>query len=82
MKKLIIAIIAGILALGSAAQAPRANYRVVPLPESINGIKGNDFKLTGNCLIDYPKGNRDMERNAIMLSEYIEELMQMNASDS
>ena len=80
MKKLIIAIIAGILALGSAAQAPRANYRVVPLPESINGIKGNDFKLTGNCLIDYPKGNRDMKRNAIMLSEYIEELTGMHLS--
>ena len=80
MKKLIIALIAGILALGSAAQAPRANYRVVPLPERIDGIKNADFRLTEACLVNYPTGNRDMERNAIMLSEYIEELTGMHLS--
>lgn len=80
MKKLIIALIAGLLALGSAAQAPRANYRVIPLPEDINGIKGGDFKLTSDCLIDYPMGDHAMERNAAMLSGYIEELTGMHLS--
>ena len=80
MKKLIIALIAGILALGSAAQMPRANYRVVPLPERIDGIKSADFVLTGDCLVNYPTGNRDMERNATMLSEYIEDLTGMHLS--
>ena len=54
-------------------QTPRADYRVVPLPGSINGIKSADFKLTDQCLINYPTGNRDMERNAMMLSQYVEE---------
>ena len=80
MKKSIIALIAGILALGSAAQMPRANYRVVPLPERIDGIKSADFVLTGDCLVNYPTGNRDMERNATMLSEYIEDLTGMHLS--
>ena len=80
MNKYIIALIAGMLALGSAAQTPRANYRVVPLPERIDGIKGNDFKLTSDCLIDYPIGNRAMERIAGMLSDYIEEMTGMHIS--
>ena len=63
------------LCLGVAnAQTPRADYRVVPLPSSINGIKSADFRLTDQCLVNYPKGNRDMERNAALLSKYIEEL--------
>ena len=62
------------------AQAPRADYRVVPLPNSINGIKSTDFTLTDQCLINYPRGNRDMERNAMMLSQYIEELTGMHLS--
>jgi hexosaminidase len=62
------------------AQTPRADYRVVPLPDEINGIKSADFRLTEQCLINYPTGNREMERNASMLSQYIEELTGIHLS--
>ncbi len=68
------------LASAAMAQGSRADYRVVPLPDRIDGIKSADFKLTNLCLIDYPLGNRDMERNAAMLSGYIEELAGMHLS--
>ena len=68
------------LASAAMAQGSRADYRVVPLPDRIDGIKSADFKLTNRCLIDYPLGNRDMERNAAMLSGYIEELAGMHLS--
>ena len=58
----------------------RANYQVIPLPSTINGVKSVDFKLTENCLINYPTGDRNMERNAKMLSEYIEELTGLHLS--
>ena len=66
-----------VMALGQNA---RADYRVVPLPGSINGIKSADFKLNEQCLINYPTGNRDMERNAMMLSQYVEELTGIHLS--
>lgn len=71
---------AATLVATAMAQVPRADYRVVPLPDVINGIKSADFKLTDQCLINYPTGNRDMERNASMLSGYIEDLTGMHLS--
>ena len=68
------------LASAAIAQGNRADYRVVPLPDRIDGIKSADFKLTNRCLIDYPIGNRDMERNAAMLSQYVEELTGIHIS--
>ena len=62
------------------AQGGHADYRVIPLPDRIDGIKSADFTLTDQCLINYPRGNRDMERNAMMLSQYIEELTGMHLS--
>ena len=75
MKKLLLIIAAwmSVVAIGMA-QTPRADYRVVPLPDAINGIKSADFSLTPQRLINYPTGNRDMERNALFLSQYIEEM--------
>ena len=73
---LLIALVS-VMALG---QSPRADYRVVPLPGTINGIKNADFKLNEQCLINYPTGNRDMERNAMMLSKYVEELTGIHLS--
>ena len=67
-----------LIAVTAMAQVPTADYRVVPLPNAINGIKSADFKLTEQRLINYPTGNRDMERNAAMLSQYIEELTGMH----
>ena len=69
-----------LMAVTAMAQVPTADYRVVPLPNVINGIKSADFKLTEQRLINYPTGNRDMERNAAMLSQYIEELTGMHLS--
>ena len=75
MKKLLLIIAAWmtVTALGMA-QTPRADYRVIPLPDAINGIKGADFLLNQQRLINYPTGDRDMERNALFLSQYIEEM--------
>ncbi len=81
MKHLIMTcLMAATLVVTAMAQVPRADYRVVPLPDVINGIKSADFKLTDQCLINYPTGNRDMERNASMLSGYIEDLTGIHLS--
>ena len=73
-------LMASMLASAAMAQGNRADYRVVPLPDRIDGIKSADFKLTEQCLVNYPTGNRDMERNATMLSEYIEDLSGLHLS--
>ncbi|MBR6432678.1 MAG: beta-N-acetylhexosaminidase, partial [Muribaculaceae bacterium] len=75
MKKarIVLAILMTMVVMCAKAQVPLADYRVVPLPERIDGIKDNVFNLTEARLIDYPMGNRAMERNAILLSQYIEE---------
>ena len=75
-----LCLLLSMVAMPLLSQSPRADYRVVPLPDHIDGIKDKDFKLNGNCLIDYPAGNRDMERNAAMLSGYIEELTGLHLS--
>ena len=64
----------------ATAQVGRADYRVVPLPDRIDGVKSADYVLTGDCLINYPTGNREMERNAKLLGEYIEDLTGMHLS--
>ena len=66
-----LALLVTVTAMG---QTGRADYRVVPLPDRIDGVKSADFVLNSDCLINYPTGNRDMERNATMLSGYIEEM--------
>ncbi len=80
MKQLVTFLITVMFSVVALAQSPRADYRVVPLPDEINGIKSADFRLTEKCLINYPTGNREMERNASMLSQYIEELTGIHLS--
>ena len=65
--------------MGATAQGRRADYRIVPLP-GIHGIKSADFQLTGQTLINYPTGDRVMERNATLLSAYVEELTGIHLS--
>lgn len=72
-RRLIASLMVAAVTTIAVAQVPRADYRVVPLPDRIDGIKDNVFTLNERCLIDYPMGNRDMERNAILLSQYIEQ---------
>ena len=74
---LLLALLATFTAMG---QTGRADYRVVPLPDRIDGVKSADFVLNSDCLINYPTGNRAMELNAIMLSEYIEQLTGIHLS--
>ena len=69
-----------LMAVAAWSQVPRADYRVIPLPSSINGIKSADFRLSEQCMVNYPAGNRDMERNAAMLSQYVEELTGIHLS--
>ena len=80
MRHLVAVLVAGLVAMGAVAQKNLANYRTVPLPERIDGIKNSNFRLTDACLVNYPTGNREMERNAAMLSGYIEELTGMHLS--
>ncbi len=69
-----------LFAVAAMAQGNRADYRVIPLPDRIDGIKAADFRLTEQCLVNYPVGNREMERNAAMLSRYIEDVTGMHLS--
>lgn len=77
---LIATLLMALVSVMALGQNARADYRVVPLPGSINGIKSADFKLNEQCLINYPTGNRDMERNAMMLSQYVEEVTGIHLS--
>ena len=80
MRNLILTSLLAVICIAATAQGSRADYRVVPLPDRIDGIRGADFRLTENCIINYPTGQRDMERNAALLSQYVEELTGMHLS--
>ena len=80
MKHLMISLLVAIVAMTATAQGNKADYRVVPLPDRIDGIKGADFRLTEQSLVNYPAGDRNMERNAAMLSQYVEEMTGMHLS--
>ena len=75
-----ISLLVAIVAMTATAQGNKADYRVVPLPDRIDGIKGADFRLTEQSLVNYPAGDRNMERNAAMLSQYVEEMTGMHLS--
>ncbi|MBO4803780.1 MAG: beta-N-acetylhexosaminidase [Muribaculaceae bacterium] len=74
---LLMAVMIAVIAM---AQTGKADYRIVPLPDRIDGIKSADFRLTDKCLINYTMGDRAMERNAAMLSRYIEDMTGMHLS--
>ena len=80
MRHFMISLLVAIVAMTATAQGNKADYRVVPLPDRIDGIKGADFRLTEQCLVNYPAGDRNMERNAAMLSQYVEEMTGMHLS--
>ena len=74
MRHFMISLLVAIVAMTATAQGNKADYRVVPLPDRIDGIKGADFRLTEQSLVNYPAGDRNMERNAAMLSHYVEQI--------
>ena len=59
--------------LSCTDNTPKADYRVVPLPQEITEKSGSDFVLNAETQIVYPKDNAVMERNANFLAEYIKE---------
>ena len=59
--------------LSCTDNTPKADYRVVPLPQEITEKSGSDFVLNAETQIVYPKDNAVMERNAEFLAEYIKE---------
>lgn len=78
--ELITFMVAVFIAISSFAQDNRADYKVIPLPDAINGIKDKDFNLSCQTIINYPMGNREMERIATMLSNYAEEMTKIHLS--
>lgn len=60
------------MTVATAASAAQADYRVVPLPQSINSTKGEGYLLQEGKQIVY-EGGEEMARNATFLSQYIAE---------
>ncbi len=56
-----------------ASEAGQADYRVVPLPESIAMCGGEPFVITSNTTIVYDSGNAALGRDAAFLADYIAE---------
>lgn len=78
MRKTLISIVgilcfAGILFAQSASN-PRANYRVIPLPNDISLQATSAFVLNSKVQILYPTKNEKMKKNAAFLSQYLKEM--------
>ena len=72
MKKSLIAIIFVLALLPSMMLAAgKADYNVVPLPNSIHAVKGEPFVLTASSRIVCTATDEAMRRNAQFLSDYI-----------
>ena len=53
--------------------AQTAHYNVVPLPKSIQYANAGDFILNSQTTIAYPKGNKALHQNAMLLAQYIQQ---------
>ncbi len=73
MKRSILTCVALLVALitSSLAVASTADYRVVPLPKSIEALKGKPFVLNASTVICVPGGDAAVKRNAELLHDYI-----------
>ncbi len=81
MKKIIVSILfmlAAVPCMMSAADV--ADYNVVPLPSSIQNVKGEAFVVNANTRVVYPAGNADLQRDAEFLAEYIHEATNIKVS--
>lgn len=71
-KKLaILALSATLVACGG--KVVEADYNIIPLPNQITNIEGEDFALKSSTQILYPENNPELERVANFLSDYIKE---------
>ena len=57
----------------SSGVIQQANYEVIPLPQEIKITTGN-FVLNDRTSIVYPKDNKEMQQNANLLAEYIQQM--------
>ena len=73
MKRNIFAVAMLSCMLLSCTNKATADYRIVPLPQEITMTNGKGFTLSERTMIAYQGGNRQMERNAEFLAEYIKE---------
>ena len=60
------------------ANAQRTDYRVVPLPQRIEYVKGEPFVMSRNTVITYDTQNDKMKRNALFLAEYVAKAAKLN----
>ena len=76
MKNNILVIIGiAILTLSSCQkQIETADYQVVPLPKEISLTDEKPFILDKNTVIEYPKNQTDMQKEADFLADYIEDI--------
>lgn len=70
MKKIYLTICTLIVSLSLFAQ--KADYNVVPMPETVNLVAKASFVLNSDTRVAYAEGCEDMERNARFLQEYIQ----------
>ena len=75
MRKTTIALLLTIsVAIGAQQVAPRADYRVVPLPTSVQTDTTQVFTLQSGMGIAFDEKLPAMERNAKFLCQWVEEL--------
>lgn len=72
----------GIMLTACSGKVVEADYNVIPLPNQITKIEGEDFSLKSSTQILYPENNPELERVANFLSEYISEATKINIKPS
>ena len=80
IKRLRLCTLAWCFVIVAAAQAQRVNYDVVPLPRSIQQDTLHSFVLQQGMGIVFDESNADLQRNALFLSEWVEELTGISLS--
>ena len=78
MKKLIIAF--GLALLPALASAQRADFRIIPLPKTIQVDTAQTFALTEQMSIGYDSSNPEIGRIVSWLREYLDETAGVNLS--
>ena len=80
IKRLRLCTLAWCFVIAATAQPPRADYQVVPLPHSVKQDTIHSFVLQQGMGIAFDESNADLQRNALFLSEWVEELTGISLS--
>ena len=72
MRNLVLSCLLAVAAISATAQ-PRADYRVIPLPQSVQTDTTQCFTLTGNMGISYDASNPEVSRIAQWLKQYVDD---------